>query len=787
MVKQGVIGWKVTSLNANIASVRYRCALPLLLLNSAGFNCRVFEAPAEKDLNDLSALVFVKSFSCSDYLLALDSVQRGIPIVLDLCDNIFVEEYDYGRSSQVFIAMSYLASAIVVTTDALADVVRKVVGKDVFIYVIPDGIENEEKVDACIELMRLASGAEKNVNSKFALYAKRLRRLLEVYQGVGATGIVRLLGGHAKKYVSELFDYLDVFFVRALEKINSYGYRRKIESYGGAKRRILWFGNHGAKYSSFGMLELLRIRADIEAIAKEFDVELVVVSNDYRKYSKKIRKFKAKTRYVEWSSENLSKEFSRADVVVIPSSNDEFSVCKSANRTVSSLMNGVPVVASSTPALEALSDCIVLDDFVGGLRLYLSDEKSVRLSLDKAKKRINELYGDNYILHSWSKVIDELCHEIRHPAGGAQIVLLMQLVQDLDLVLPVLEKLISYNVQVAVCCSAGLLQRAPRVRKALDKAKVSIWVLPEHLTGFDSIRFANENRVLMTASETNLGPHRLARYLTEAAVKAGIYTATMQHGFENVGLTYSDSIHSIKRVNFSSDVIYTWGGQSTLHERIPASTKSKCLALGCPKPERCDPADLSSLVPPGRVVIGIFENLHWHRYSDKYRREFVADLLALVAAYPEVVFLLKPHSAGMWLTSVYSGGGLEFGNLVVVDPSSVAWREFSTSSLMENMAAVITTPSTIAVDAARMGLPVAVVDGGLGLKNYAPLTRLVVAPDWVGFVKAVLASGDLDRLRSASAAFVERNIIEGDAAEAIAKNLLELAQLKSESLIFAES
>ena len=44
--------------------------------------------------------------------------------------------------------------------------------------------------------------------------------------------------------------------------------------------RILWFGHHGAPYASFGMLDLINIRVELEAIALEFPVELVVVRGD---------------------------------------------------------------------------------------------------------------------------------------------------------------------------------------------------------------------------------------------------------------------------------------------------------------------------------------------------------------------------------------------------------------------------------------------------------------------------------------------------------------------------
>ena len=49
-------------------------------------------------------------------------------------------------------------------------------------------------------------------------------------------------------------------------------------------------------------------------------------------------------------------ELSRADLFVMPSAADPFSLCKSANRAVLALANNVPVVATYLESLEPLRD-----------------------------------------------------------------------------------------------------------------------------------------------------------------------------------------------------------------------------------------------------------------------------------------------------------------------------------------------------------------------------------------------------------------------------------------------
>ena len=53
-------------------------------------------------------------------------------------------------------------------------------------------------------------------------------------------------------------------------------------------KTIIWFGNHGAAYGNFGMLNLLDIVEPLIKVSKEINFRLLVVSNNYKKYCKYI-------------------------------------------------------------------------------------------------------------------------------------------------------------------------------------------------------------------------------------------------------------------------------------------------------------------------------------------------------------------------------------------------------------------------------------------------------------------------------------------------------------------
>ena len=146
MQKQVTIGWKVSTLNLALASLRYRAMLPLLALECVGIKCKIFARSSRACLAGLDVVVIVKSFTMDDLWLAQRAAELKIPVVFDLCDNVFVEQYGGEMRispKDVFLLIASVATAIVVTTEPLAAIVRERIRGQIPVYVVPDGIENK--------------------------------------------------------------------------------------------------------------------------------------------------------------------------------------------------------------------------------------------------------------------------------------------------------------------------------------------------------------------------------------------------------------------------------------------------------------------------------------------------------------------------------------------------------------------------------------------------------------------------------------------------------------------
>ena len=343
---------------------------------------------------------------------------------------------------------------------------------------------------------------------------------------------------------------------------------------------------------------------------------------------------------------------------------------------------------------------------------------------------------------------------MRQPASTTpEIIVFLYLIQDLDVLLPILKALKAINADAAAFVAPGLLLDSPRVRAALDREDIP-WYTSNALEF--KLRLTPKLRgvrALISAADTTAYAHKPAHYLVNRANKMGIATYTLQHGLENIGLTYFDDEFPVDSVKFASRSIFIWGGMDSLHPRVSAEVRNRCIPMGCPKEFSADTHPEFPIKAKGRKIVAVFENLHWRRYSDSYRFRFLEDLVAASKARPDVLMIVKPHHAGRWLTDQYRGSLPQLPNLILVNPRDPQWEPFTAPSLINVADAVITTPSTTVFDAASVQKPVSVVGYDLDLSLYEPLPVLKSTGDWVDTLDGVSSSEELERASLATRVF----------------------------------
>ena len=239
---------------------------------------------------------------------------------------------------------------------------------------------------------------------------------------------------------------------------------------------------------------------------------------------------------------------------------------------------------------------------------------------------------------------------------------------DIDVLSPFLSPFPGGEIKIIV--SEKLLATNHRLSIVLDAYGLEPEEVLSHRSSRDELRNAiSDCSHLLTSSESNLNPHRLAFALTQEANHLGLLTATLQHGVENIGLTYFDEYQG-PEVRFASQQVLTWNGTRSLLPDVCSETREKVIDVGLPS-ARPDPAfdelfEAMEFNPEGRKVIGIFENLHWTRYSDDFRRKFLDDLQQATELFPDLLFVTKPHHEGRWLTERFQGDRPENSNLLII-------------------------------------------------------------------------------------------------------------------------
>ncbi len=345
---------------------------------------------------------------------------------------------------------------------------------------------------------------------------------------------------------------------------------------------------------------------------------------------------------------------------------------------------------------------------------------------------------------------------LARPLGARRprVLVFIDLVQDIDVLLPVIVALKREpHLSLKVAVSRWLEQESPRTASRLKAASVPFaYVRRREVIAGLAPSLGNVAAVI-AASESSHEAHAAAHALARRAASLGLGTYAVQHGLENVGLFGIEA----EAAMFASQTVFCWFPPEATPPSLPADTKAKLVHAGraSPTPRGDGPAP-----PPYRL--GVFENLHWDRYTDADREAFRVGLLAVARALPDARILVRPHPAGGWADRL--GHELaQFVNMTLIAASDARSAQESGAEAMQGIERVITTPSTVALDAALAGRPVALAAPGGEI--YAPLPVLTGPEDWIAFAGAqtqgLLA---LDQFRA-------RVLVEGDGAARIVERL----------------
>jgi glycosyltransferase involved in cell wall biosynthesis len=358
--------WRLSAWDPDIASVRYRAAIPAKHLADRGFASRFSAAgygvlePGPPDV-----IVFVKAFGERDVDLAHQAAAAGVPVVLDVCDNVFARGYR-AHSPDNLRRMAEVAAAVVTTGPALADVLRAELDPELPLHVVPDPVETSRDV---------------RVAARVVLRQRLARALRE-----RRFDVPRALAAATQRGLAPILR-------RSLPTRETT-----------ALPQVLWFGNAGSVEPRFGIVNLADIAAELEAAARELPFRLLVITGDRDAYRTYIEPLALRTAFARWDRVTIFRYLRESDVVVLPNSRDEFSICKSANRATLALSQGLPVVATRIPSLDPLADSVLFDDFRSGIVTYSRNRELAADHVRRAGEVIEREFAPAVVAERWLEV-----------------------------------------------------------------------------------------------------------------------------------------------------------------------------------------------------------------------------------------------------------------------------------------------------------------------------------------------------------------------------------------------
>lgn len=715
--------WYVKGLNLKTASIRYRMLQPIKYfeLKSIPYRIMVSDSKMKTNVNsDCTSIIFVKTYCEADIILARNAFLEGIPVFLDLCDNLFIEGYSFKNKNKIrpidwFFEISQYCSGIITPTEYLK---RKVIEKlthKVPIYVISDPVEN------LVDIRIFERVLEKNEKFQTVHKSNLKKQVLKL--------VARNRFGYLLLKVLEklgVFNFLSKTSVIQPILLKEFHRRRQLAWNQIRERKlnrlkqlpgkkVLWFGSHGQGEEKYGMYALLMVKDALRELSKNHDLRLIVCSNNEVKFNSIADSLGIRSEYIEWDPSVVYRLLDFSDVLILPNHFDEYNCSKSPNRAVLGLSCGTPVIVSDFDIYTPLKEYLLIENWEENINKVLKEEYTI-----PEKKIVREVIDNNYSGEAFGEKLISILKQKANSSlygEGNDIVVYIQMIQDFylfeNLLIELREQKRSLKVYVDL---KVLIENQQLIAPFFDQRDIKYVAMKQSLAWKEDYPFFENAKYFLSGSESNLPPHKTAYKLTEIANRQGVQTFTFQHGIENIGLNYSHKSFKAP-VEFASDRVFTWSTENPV-----CVSPEKLVVLGTFKRPRSKQNLKKKLDLCNTKVISIFENLHWDRYSEDYRDKFLAFLSEATEKNPDFLFFLKPHPAGRWFDQ-RANISLEKKNFKLVTKEN--FPEISgAQDLISISDLVLSTPSTVCLDAAIDGAKVGLLSFGDKFEFYSELEQV---------------------------------------------------------------
>jgi hypothetical protein len=174
---------------------------------------------------------------------------------------------------------------------------------------------------------------------------------------------------------------------------------------------LVWFGNNRQEPidgSTSGIIDLQNILPTLEKLNLEIPLNLMVISNSIELFGKYIAGAQLNVQFRAWERKTFQYFFRQNDICIIPITPDPFTICKTSNRLITSLLLDVPVIADKIPSYEEFSDYVLFADWENNVRKYALNPDLRKQHSRLGRKYILENFSKEQILDQWISLFNKL-------------------------------------------------------------------------------------------------------------------------------------------------------------------------------------------------------------------------------------------------------------------------------------------------------------------------------------------------------------------------------------------
>jgi hypothetical protein len=351
------------SINPGNPGYRYRCLYPANELRKRGWKVDISTEIRTKGNRFIVVLsdIFI---SCSETKLTalIKSIElekkNGSKIFASECDNLRFNPTNNKKledKTKNLDRLHALADLYIYTTETLADLAQKYHSSPKKIAVIPDGLETRSMLRPSGIFEKIKS--IRNHQSRLDLI--KLKIFIHLQKSKGITPLV-------------------------------------------------WFGGHAtARGSAGGMIDLLKIRNEIEKKNHSHKVSLTIISDNKSSFDENIANWSIPTHYLQWDRLNFHDALAQHEICLLPINSSAWTVCKSPNRIITALNVGLACISDEIPSYRAFAPVSKIGNWSAGLDHYLNTPSNREKDVSAARQLINNEWTQAKIADRWEFILNK--------------------------------------------------------------------------------------------------------------------------------------------------------------------------------------------------------------------------------------------------------------------------------------------------------------------------------------------------------------------------------------------